>query len=227
MNKQLQKQNICCTQYDVPFMTLNEDQIVEKIAGLKKLNDQYTLKKNYVTYFENLLSLFNVSSTVIKTKHKYFLGGFIAGEGSLNVSAKKMAEKALMIDPEFSITQHINGVHILLLAMCIFQTGRLSYKSGSKATLVYRIDNRKSLKTKVLPFFKTYVTPFSSVFKKHRTEQFEKLLILFEQGVHKSCDGMCNEILPIWDNLRMQKGQLNESFPDLASAQAFVRLVFS
>nr|YP_009184899.1 putative LAGLIDADG homing endonuclease [Jenufa minuta]YP_009184934.1 putative LAGLIDADG homing endonuclease [Jenufa minuta]ALO63012.1 putative LAGLIDADG homing endonuclease [Jenufa minuta]ALO63015.1 putative LAGLIDADG homing endonuclease [Jenufa minuta] len=198
-----------------------DESINHKIAHLKKLNDQYTKNKNFVTYFENLLSLFNVSSTVITTNHKYFLGGFVEGEGSLNVSAKKMAEKALMIDPEFSITQHINGVQILLLAMCIFQTGRLFYKSGSKATLVYRVDNRKSLKTKILPFFKTYVTPFSSGFKKHRVEQFEKLLILFEHGVHKSCDGMCNEILPIWDNLRMQKGQKNESFPDLASAQAF------
>nr|YP_009184763.1 putative LAGLIDADG homing endonuclease [Jenufa perforata]ALO62916.1 putative LAGLIDADG homing endonuclease [Jenufa perforata] len=212
MNNQLQKQK-----------KLSDEEILMTIKELKKLNAQYTLKKSFVTYFKNLLKLFNVSSILITTKHKYFLGGFIEGEGSLNVSAKKIAEKGLMIDPEFSITQHINGAQILLLAMGVFQTGRLSYKSGSKATLVYRIDNRQSLKTKILPFFKTYVTPFSSAFKKYRIEQFEKLLILFEQGIHKSCDGMCNEILPIWDSLRMQKGQKNESFSNLASAQALVK----
>ena len=207
------------------FEKLSDEEIFIKIKDFKKLNDQYTLQKNFEKYFKNLLKLFNVSSTVITTNHKSFLGGFIEGEGSLNVSAKKIGEKALLIDPEFSITQHLNGVSILLLAMCIFHTGRLSYKSGSKATLVYRIDNRQSLKTKVIPFFKTYVIPFSSVFKKHRLKQFEKLLILFEKGVHKSCDGMCDEILPIWDNLRMQKGQKNQSFPNLSSAQAFVKKI--
>lgn len=215
MNKLLEEQN-----------NLNSKALI-LIKDLKKLNEQYTLKKNFGTYYANLLKLFNVSSTVITSEHKYFLGGFIEGEGSLNISAKKIAEKALMIDPEFSITQHINGVSILLFAMCIFQTGRLFYKSGSKATLVYRIDNRQSLKTKVIPFFKTYVTPFSSVFKKHRTEKFEKLLILFEKGVHKSYDGMFHEILPLWDSLRMQKGQKNQSFTDLASAQEFLKKIKS
>ena len=48
-----------------------------------------------------------------------FLAGFIEGEGSLNISAKKCAtaKYGLMIDPEFSITQHVNGISVLFDAM--------------------------------------------------------------------------------------------------------------
>ena len=86
--------------------------------------------------------------------HKTFLGGFIAGEGGINVSAKKSPNSrfGIIIDPEFSITQHLDGFFFLFGALVLFETGSIHFKKGSSATLVFRIDNRRSLQERVIPF---------------------------------------------------------------------------
>jgi hypothetical protein len=83
-----------------------------------------------------------------------FLAGLIEGEGSVNASTKKTknAKFGFCIDPEFSLTQQMDNVEVLYLALCIFHTGRIHYKAGSRSTLVFTIQNTLSLKEKVIPF---------------------------------------------------------------------------
>lgn len=216
----------------------NNDNLVLKIGPGEKLPEEMLTKlqianrnlskdRNFQKYQDEIKNIFRLQAVKITTETKLFLGGFIEGEGSLNVSAKKQASAAmgLVIDPEFSITQHMNGVSSLYLALAILKTGRISYKSGSNATLVFRIDNRKTLQEKVMPFYRQYVYPYGSVSKIQRAETFQKLLNLFDQNAHRDFTRFTTEILPLWDLLRIQVNSSNQSFATLKEAQNFVRQV--
>jgi hypothetical protein len=194
------------------------------LSSLNQINEQYTKDKDFKKYLKNIQDLFGIQAPKITTEGRFFLGGFIEGEGSLNVSAKKHANAkfGILIDPEFSLTQHANHVGNLITAMEVFQTGRMKYKSGRNATLVVTIDNRKSLEEKVLPFYEKYITPCGSFFKTKRALIFKDLIQLFKDDCHKDLNCFVNRILPIWESLRMQKGQSNESFSSLKEAQEYV-----
>jgi len=197
----------------------------ELLNKLAEVNAKFTKKSlDFPTYRKQLEIIFGGNIPPVTTERNLFLAGFIEGEGSINVSAKMNdnAKFGLEIDPEFSITQHVNGVENLLYAMKYFNTGRISYKSGSNATLVYRISNTQSIREKVLPFFENYWMPYSSFGKKSRFLLFKKILLALESKKHSDIDSMVNEILPLWFMLRMEIGQKKESFPDLESAQQFV-----
>lgn len=196
-------------------------EIKEKLAIANAAN-----RGDFAKYMRDIEDIFGLDPLPNVTKEdKYFMGGFIEGEGSLNVAAKKLktAKFGLIIDPEFSITQHINGVNHLHAALNLFKTGRIRYKSGSNATLVFRIDNRLTLTEKVVPFLEEYVQPYSSPTKRKRTANFKKILGLLDFGAHKDRDGFMYEILPLWDEMRMQKGQSNEAFASLQEAQDYVK----
>ena len=196
----------------------------EMLEKLNSINRALAKTSNFSQYVLDLEELFRLSPIEVSEASKRFLGGFIEGEASLNVSAKKLknAQFGMLIDPEFSITQHVNGFTHLHQALKIFQTGRIRHKAGSNATLVFIIDNRLSLEQKVVPFYENYVMPFSSPAKTVRLQRFKELLRLFNEGKHRSVQGFLEELLPLWDSMRMQRGQSNETFPDLQAAQAFV-----
>jgi hypothetical protein len=203
----------------------------EFIAGhiLEDLTKANHDKKDFKKYKQNVARMFNLNQTASnhtdrKTKQNLFLAGFIEGEGSLNISAKKnqSALFGVALNCEFSLTQHVNGVSVLYDAMEVFQTGRLSYKSGSKATMVYQINNRLSLQ-KVVSFWEKYISPYGCLVKTQRMVYFKYMLNLFELGAHKHLHSLSEHMLPIWDRLRMQKGQSNETFSSLEEAQEYVR----
>lgn len=191
---------------------------------LEKINDTYSKAAKATKYMQAIANLFKLEPVNITNENKLFFGGFLEGEGSLNLSAKKHknAKFGLFIDPEFSVTQHVNGVNHLFVALSIFQTGRLRFKSGSNATLVFIIDNRVAIEEKVIPFYENYVAPFASQTKLKRLQGFKELILIFKEGGHKDLTIFLNKILPIWDRLRMQKGQVNQSFSSLEEAQEFV-----
>nr|AYQ94866.1 hypothetical protein [Microspora sp. UTEX LB472] len=205
--------------YCLPSEKLSTN-IIKELAAAKA-----STKKDFPKYMRAIGEILSISEAPITTESKLFLAGFIEGEGSLNVSAKKLntATFGLMLDPEFSITQHVNGVETLYLAMSIFKTGRISYKSGSNATLVFVIDNRQSIEEKVLPFLQKYVTPYGSAFKKQRMESFKKVLTLLKDNAHTDLGRFISQLLPEWDALRMQEEQKNESFKSLKDAQEYVQ----
>lgn len=197
---------------------------IETLTKMQQINDNYSKTRAFSKYLQELGELFGVSIVQVTEEHKKFLGGFIEGEASLNVSAKKIqtAKFGMLLDPEFSITQHVNGFSTLYLALLVFRTGRIRYKSGSKATLVYQIDNRKSLEEKVVPFFEKHVKPYGSAVKVERLENFRQLLALLSIKGHANFQTFRDEMLPIWDALRVQRGQSNETFESLEAAQQYV-----
>nr|AAL34358.1 site-specific DNA endonuclease I-CmuI [Chlamydomonas mutabilis] len=192
---------------------------------LTKANSESKLNyPDYIKKIENIFSLAPLPS--VKQEAKLFTAGFIEGEGSFNVSAKKtkFSKFGLVIDPEFSITQHVNGVVHLHRAMNIFNAGKIRYKAGSNATMVFIIDNRLTLTNKVLPYWEEYILPHSCPEKIARVNKFKSLLSLFDAGAHQTKESFMYKILPLWDEMRMQKGQVNETFKSLQDAQDFVAL---
>jgi len=200
------------------------ESIIEKVKIVNHAKKQK--KKSFSWYKKSIADIFGCQSLnkkIKSVKYKNFYGGFVLAEGSINVSAKKSkgALFGFIIDPEFSITQHVNGFPLLLDALSLFETGSIHYKSGSNSTLVYRIDNRKSLMEKVIPFWETYIFPYISTEEKERLILFKKILFFLEEKKHKDIHFFVDAILPIWDKLRKQKGQKNQSFSTLEAATLF------
>ena len=191
-------------------------------AKIKQISED---KPKFTTYSKRVRELFNLDQITIDETQNNFLAGFIEGEGSFSISVKKNpnAKFGLELDPNFNITQHINGVKHLYLALEIFQVGRIRYKAGSNATLSFIIESRKSLQEKVCPFLKKYVFPQSSKAKQIRYKTFTKLLDLFDDNAHLDKERFINELLPLWDLMRVQKGFKGETFKTLEEAQDFVR----
>ncbi len=125
-----------------------------------------TVNKN--NNIDNLFSLRNNSKlfSVDSHKFKFFLAGFIEGEGSLCISIKKhdSSRFGYVIDPEFSLYQHVSGKPILERSKELFRSGNVFLKSGSEDVYVYSITSRKVILEKVVPYFKKYVLPFSCKF---------------------------------------------------------------
>lgn len=90
---------------------------------------------------------------------RWFLAGFIEGEGSLCVSIKEhpTSRFGYLVDPEFFLYQHKSGIKLLHLAKEIFGTGRIVPKPGNEDVLVYSIVSRRTLKEKIIPFFEKYM----------------------------------------------------------------------
>lgn len=79
--------------------------------------------------------------------YKFWLGGFIEGEGSLVVSLVKndKVTHGLVLQPEFNVVQHESGISILNSFKVLFEDkGSVHKKSGSEDVWVYSL---KVLKT--------------------------------------------------------------------------------
>lgn len=198
----------------------------EFVNQIKKLNSD---KPDFPTYKRRVENLFHLKTQKIDNERLHFLAGFIEGEASISISIKKnnSAIFGVELDPVFNLTQHINGVNHLYLALAVFQTGRIRHKSGSNATLVFVIEPRKSLQEKVCPFYEKYVNPFSSPAKQIRYTRFKQMLELFDSKAHLDKNIFINELLPIWDSLRCQAGYQGQPFKSLIEAQNFVSQISS
>lgn len=121
---------------------------------------------------------------------RWFLAGFIEGEGSVFVSIKhhETSRYGFYVDPEFHLVQHQSGLQILELAKNIFQCGRIFPKPGSENCLTYAISCRRSLWEKVVPFFETYVVPYSC--KRQTFERFKEILECMNRKEHHNPEGL-------------------------------------
>lgn len=122
---------------------------------------------------------------------KWFLAGFIEGEGSLTVSVKQhdTSRFGFYVDPEFFLYQHESGRKLLELTGDLFQAGRITPKSGSPKVLVYSITSRKTLVQKIVPYFEKYVIPYSC--KRETFFRFREILEMMEHGEHRHAHGLC------------------------------------
>ncbi len=120
--------------------------------------------------------------------YKFWLGGFIEGEGSLVISIVKndKLKFRLALQPEFNVVQHENGILVLYAFQTLFEDkGSVHKKSGSDKVWVYSIKGTENLMKYVLPFFKEYVVLFSSKYKADILQNFTRVLIRLAENREK------------------------------------------
>jgi len=103
---------------------------------------------------------------------KYWLGGFAEGEGSVSASVKIHSDFrfGVNVQPEFGVTQHENGKHILAEFKDLFDgKGSLHLKPGSQNVWEFKLSGLTNLIDHVLPFYLKYVIPFSGKVKEFNT----------------------------------------------------------
>ncbi len=122
-------------------------------------------------------------------RKRWFLAGFIEGEGSCCISIKKHkgAKFGFYVDPEFFLYQRKERIRVLELAKEVFGTGRIYPKPGNEDVLVYAITSRRSISERVIPFLEKYMT-FSA-----RNDDFAKFgeaIRLFDERAHLTQEGL-------------------------------------
>lgn len=123
---------------------------------------------------------------MINDNYKFWLGGFIEGEGSLTVSIVKTnkAPHGILLQPEFNVTQHVNGLSILKVFKTFFSgKGQIHKKSGSENVWVYSLKGINNLDNYLISFFKNYVVCYSS---KYKNEEFNKFVFILNKLKEKS-----------------------------------------
>ena len=127
-----------------------------------------------------------INNILYNENYKYWLGGFIEGEGSLIISVVKSnkAPFGFLLQPEFNVTQHHNGLQILNSFKSLFdQTGQIHKKSGSLNVWVYSLKGIKNLNKFLIPFYKKYVVCYSN---KYKIEEFDKFCKIVKKLDDKS-----------------------------------------
>lgn len=122
-----------------------------------------------------------INKLVQDENYKFWLGGFIEGEGALVISIVKDTRLKLGISlkPEFNVVQHENGIDILHSFRLIFNNkGNVLKKSGSDKVCVYSIKGTQNIIDLVIPFLKKYVVVFSS---KYKSEVFNNFCHILNQ----------------------------------------------
>jgi len=128
----------------------------------------------------------NVLSALPRENLKYFLAGFVDGEGSFNISfAKPLAARPQWtILTKFQIYQHQNHREILELFQEVLDVGHIDKKSGSDV-LSLTVESRKSLMERVIPFFRTY--PLAT--KAEAFRKFDIIIGMMQRKEHKTWEG--------------------------------------
>ena len=109
-----------------------------------------------------------INSLVQTENYRFWLGGFVEGEGTLVISITKSAKttNGVILQPEFNVAQHENGLNILYSFKALFNNqGSVHRKSGSDKVWVYSLKGIQNVKELVLPFYASYVLLYSSKYR--------------------------------------------------------------
>lgn len=120
-----------------------------------------------------------MNNLIINDNYKFWLGGFIKGEGSLTISIVKSdkAPYGVFLEPEFNVSQHINGIKILNSFKTLFNNkGQVHKKSGSKNVWVYSLKGTSNLVNYLIPFYLKFVVIYSSKYNNEKFNEFEIIL---------------------------------------------------
>jgi len=141
-------------------------------------------------------SNFNSDPSEIQSEgKKYFLGGFAEGEGSFSASVKVHSDFrfGVNVQPEFGVTQHQNGKHILAEFKELFGgKGNLHLKPGTKHVWEYKLSGLTNLIDYVVPFYLKYVIPFSGKVKEFNI--FLEILERKQRQEHFTQEGLIDMV---------------------------------
>ena len=145
-------------------------------------------------------------SLSITEQQKWFLAGFIEGEGSVCVSIKEhpTARLGYYVDPEFFLYQHRAYPQMLELAREMFGAGRIFPKQGNPTVLVYAVVSRRTLAEKVVPYLRKYMSfaPRKAVY-----HGFCEIVEAMERKEHHTPQGMARIVQKAYTLNPVAKGK--------------------
>ena len=145
-------------------------------------------------------------SLSITEQQKWFLAGFIEGEGSVCVSIKEhpTAQFGYYVDPEFFLYQHRAYPQMLALAKEMFGSGRIFPKQGNPTVLVYALVSRRTLAEKVVPYLRQYMhfAPRNAVY-----QRFCEIVEAMERKEHHTPEGMARIVRKAYTLNPVAKGK--------------------
>ena len=122
-------------------------------------------------------------------RRRWFLAGFVEGEGSVTVSIKRHrgGPFGLYIQPEFFVYQHRARRELLEMAQEYFEAGRIRPKPGNPDVLVYSVMSRPAIRERVLPFLAD-CQRFSARVADY--QKFAAVVRLLDAGLHRDPWGL-------------------------------------
>jgi LAGLIDADG endonuclease len=116
----------------------------------------------------------------------YYLAGFVDGEGSFNVSIKKVKDRSLgwRVTACFNVSQR--DVHNLKLLQDVLDCGTIRQRWDG--VHYFEVNSYRDLVDKVIPFFYKY--PLRSPSKSETLEVFSEICEMMNSGEHLSVDGV-------------------------------------
>ena len=119
--------------------------------------------------------------------HAEWITGFVDGEGCfyVGINAHEEMKAGYQVLPEFTVVQHERDVQVLYALKSYFGCGVVRVNHGER--MAYRVRGLKNLTENIVPFFMKHPlkTKKNSDFRK-----FRKVLLLMDQGVHLTSDGV-------------------------------------
>ena len=145
-------------------------------------------------------------SLSITERQKWFLAGFIEGEGSVCVSLKQhpTAQFGYYVDPEFFLYQLRDYPEMLELAKKMFGSGSIFPKQGNERVLVYAVTSRRTLAEQVVPFLRSYMSfaPRKAIY-----ERFCEIVEAMERKEHHTPQGMAGIVKKAYTLNPVAKGK--------------------
>jgi hypothetical protein len=122
-------------------------------------------------------------------QRRWWLAGFVEGEGSVCVSLKRHPGAAFgcFVQPEFFLYQHRNRRRLLEMAAEEFGSGTIFPKPGNESVLVLKITDRRVLRDSVVPFLQNYMR-FSARVVDYQI--FATAVDLVCRGRHRTREGL-------------------------------------
>jgi LAGLIDADG endonuclease len=122
-------------------------------------------------------------------QRRWWLAGFVEGEGSVCVSLKRHPAAAFgyLVQPEFFLYQHRDRRSLLEMAAEEFGSGTIFPKPGNESVLVLKITDRRVLRDVVVPFLRRYMR-FSARVADY--EIFATVVDLVNQGWQRRVEGI-------------------------------------
>lgn len=119
---------------------------------------------------------------------KYYLAGFVDGEGcfSVTICKSKFARLRWKMDPLFQVYQHRENSTILHIFKSVLECGYVSEKGGNPVCHVYCVDKIMDISQKIIPFFEDYPL----IGEKYQNFQLFKQIVLgIQKKEHLTKDG--------------------------------------
>jgi len=139
----------------------------------------------------------------------YYIVGLVDGEGCFSISIKKQddARFGWVIDPVFHVTQSKEQIVVLEILKRVFGCGRIIPKPGQEdSTFQYVVDARRSLKEKIIPFFKKH----KPIIKWREFQYFAEIVERLEKGEHRDPEGFKSLLKKAYDISSDRKYTLEE-----------------